>query len=48
MGNNMKFKDFKEKNSSNYDFFTSDEMSYKEFVQLSFKEFLAKDNGSKW
>ena len=44
----MKFKDFKEKNSSNYDFFEADEMSYKEFVQLSFKEFLAKDNGSKW
>ena len=44
----MKFKDFKEKNSSNYDFFEADEMSYKEFVQLSFKEFLAKYNGSKW
>ncbi|WXG59386.1 hypothetical protein VB002_09580 [Campylobacter concisus] len=44
----MKFKDFKEKNSSNYDFFTANEMSYKEFVQLSFKEFLASNNDSKW
>ena len=44
----MKFKDFKEKNNSNYDFFTADEMSYKEFVQLSFKEFLTSDSGSKW
>ena len=44
----MKFKDFKEKNSNNYDFFAADEMSYKEFVQLSFKEFLTSDNDSKW
>lgn len=44
----MKFKDFKAANCSNYDFFTAEELSYKEFIRLSFGEFACKNPNSSW
>ena len=44
----MKFKDFKDANCTNYDFFTAEELSYKEFIRLSFGEFARKNPNSSW
>ena len=44
----MKFKDFKDANCANYDFFTAEELSYKEFIRLSFGEFARKNPNSNW
>ena len=44
----MKFKDFRDKNRAKYDFFTAEELSYKEFIRLSFGEFARKNPNSNW
>ena len=44
----MKFKDFKNANCAKYDFFTAEELSYKEFIRLSFDEFIRKNPNSNW
>ena len=44
----MKFKDFKDANCTNYDFFMAEELSYKEFIRLSFGEFARKNPNSSW
>lgn len=44
----MKFKDFKDKNFANYNFFEADELSYKGFIKLAFERFLAKEPFAAW
>lgn len=44
----MKFIDFKERNSSNYNFFEADEFCYKGFIKLAFEEFCTNYPNHKW
>lgn len=44
----MKFKDFRDANYAKHDFFTAEELSYKEFIKLSFDEFICKNPNSNW
>ncbi|MGG7049198.1 MULTISPECIES: effector protein [unclassified Campylobacter] len=44
----MKFSEFKEQNIANYGFFEAEERSHKEFIRLSFNEFLSAGGNTSW
>ena len=47
-GENLKFREFKEKNCANYGFFEAEELSRKDFIRLSYERFLALGGQNLW